>query len=366
MSSGRQYENTPAWAWPTRRTGGWFHVRRWMWLVAPLAALLTACGGITTIPTASNTVAHWHTTLLARAETTHTLAAVIRATRTQAGVATSVTADVKTANRRVFETVSSSGGTPVTTIDDGTNVWTYQSGGSQYAVQASLPTTGYGFRWLTYDWATFLQSVRFLSSRSVHGGTQLTFRGTLAGSAASGTLTVSSALNPERLVLHSANVTITQSVVSYQPGAVLASNTFQFLPPAGVTALNTTPSVLASLTTASASVSYSLVVPTVRAGMLLTGVRVVTSPVYGRELLMQYQGPNGGPVLMTEWQSGPKNPYPASSATDVVVNGRTVAERPLGDGGVYAAVTVAGTAVVVEGTSGAVAAMLSNLTVGSA
>lgn len=340
-------------------------MRWWGWVLMPLVGVLTACGGLTTTASAGTAVTRWHTALLARAQTTHSLAAVIRATRSQGSVATSATAHVKTADRRVYETVGGSSGSAVTTIDDGTNVWTYQSGGSQYAVQASLPTTGYGFRWLTYDWPTFLQSVRFVSSRSVPGGSQLRFRGTLAGAAASGTITVSNALNPKRLVLHAGGVTITQEVLSYHPGAVLASTTFQFLPPSGATAVNTTPSVLAALTTASGSLSYSLVVPTVRAGMLLSAVRVVSSPVYGRELLMQYQGPNGSPVLVTEWQSGPKNPYPASSATDVVVDGRTVAERALGEGGVYASVTVSGTAVVVEGTSGAVAAMLSNLTVGS-
>ncbi len=332
--------------------------------VMPLASLLLAgCGGLAAGPGPSTVLSRLHASLEARAAAVHTLTVRVTAVRDSKGTTAYATAVVKASGRRVAEAVTDSGGRTITTVDDGTNVWTYQPGGSQYAVQSSMPTTGYDLRWVTYDWLPFLQSVRFASPTN-HGRTKvLGFRGQLAGQAVTGTLMLSQALEPTRLTLHQGGTTVTLTVTAYSTTAPIAANTFRFLPPTGATAVNTTPSVLTALTTDTSTLTYSVVVPTVHAGLVLESVRVVPTATYGPELVMQYQGSSGSPVLATEWQAGPPGPYPKSSMTDVVAGGRTVAERNLPGGGLYATVTVSGTTVVVEGQPGAVGATLANLTV---
>ncbi|MDA8200229.1 MAG: hypothetical protein M0Z54_12545 [Thermaerobacter sp.] len=332
--------------------------------IMPLAALLLAgCGGLVAGTGTSTALSRLHASLETRAAAVHALTVRIAAIRDSKSTTAYATAVVKTSNRRVAEALTVSGGRTTTTVDDGTNVWTYQPGGSQYAVQSSMPTTGYDLRWITFDWPTFLQSVRFAHPTKQGAATVLDFRGQLAGQAATGTLTLSHNLEPTRLTLHQGGATVTLKVTDYSTTAPIASSTFRFLPPTGATAVNTTPTVLTALTTDTSTLAYSAVVPTVHAGLALESVRVVKTATYGTELIMQYQDSSGSPVLATEWQAGPPAPYAKSSTTDVVVGGRTVAERDLPGGGVYATVTVSGTTVVVEGQTGAVGATLANLTV---
>lgn len=332
--------------------------------MVPLAGLLLAgCGAIVAGTGTSTALSRLHASLETRAQAAHTLTVRVTAVRDGQGSTAYATAVVKISDRRVVEAVTDSGGRTSTTVDDGTNVWTYQSGGSQYAVQSSMPTTGYALRWITYDWPTFLRSVRFVHRAKQGSATVVDFRGQLAGQTATGTLTLSQTLQPTGLTLHQGGATVMLKVSDYSTTAPVAPSTFRFLPPAGATAVNTTPTVLNALTAVTRTLAYSVVVPTVHAGLALESVRVVKTAAYGEELVMQYQDSSGSPVLATEWHAGPSGPYAKSSATDVAVGGRTVAERDLPGGGLYATVTVSGTTVVVEGQSGAVGATLANLTV---
>lgn len=336
--------------------------RRAGWLLWPLAGLLAACGGLPAGPGSGSALARLHASLAARAAADRTLTVRVAATRESQRRTAYATAVVKVSGRRVSLALTDAAGRTSTTVDDGTNVWTYQSGSSQYGVQSSLPTTGYGLRWVTFDWPAFLQGVRFEQQKAVDGTTVIAFRGQLAGQAASGSLTVSKSLVPLALTLHEGTAVMLLKISVFSATAPIQSSTFRFLPPSGATAVNTTPTVLSALTAATAGLSYFVVVPTVHAGLALDSVAVVKSATYGNELLMQYTASGGAPVLVTEWQSGHAGPYSQSSATDVVVDGRTVAERDLSGSGVYASVKVAGTTVVVEGPSGAVGATLANLT----
>ncbi len=338
-------------------------MRRRVFGTVSLAGLLLAgCGGLVAGTGTPHAVSRLHAALETRAEAVHTLTVRVAAVSDGQGSTSYATAVVKTADRRVVVVLTDSGGRTSTTVDDGTNVWTYQSGSSQYAVESSLPTTGYDLRWITYDWPTFLHSVRFSHQAKQGSATVVDFRGQLAGQAASGTLTLSQALQPTRLTLRQGGATITLKVSEYSTTAPVAPGTFRFLPPTGATAVNTTPAVLTSLTQDANNLAYSVVVPTVHAGLALENVQVVKTATYGAELVMQYQDGAGSPVLATEWKAGPSGPYAPSITTDVVVAGRTVAERALPGGGVYATVTVSGTTVVVEGQSGTVGAALANLT----
>ena len=335
------------------------------WLLVALVGLLAACGGLPSVSGSPSGLARLHAALAARAAAAHTLTVRVAAMRDSQQRTSYASAVVKVSGRRVSESLTNAAGRTSTTVDDGTNVWTYQSGSSQYGVESSLPTTGYGLRWVTFDWAGFLRSVRFEHQKAVSGATVISFRGQLAGQAASGSLTVSKALNPVALKLHEGATTMVLKVDAFTTTVPIPGSTFRFLPPSGATAVNTTPTVLSALTTATAALSYSVVVPTVHAGLVLERVDVVRSATYGQELLMQYDASSGAPVLATEWKAGPAGPYAKGSATDVVVDGRTVAERDVPGGGVYASVTVSGTTVVVEGPSGTVGATLANLTVAS-
>ncbi len=339
-------------------------MRRGVLGIVPLAGLLLAgCGGLVAATGASTALSRLHASLEARAEAVHTLTLRVAAVSDGPGSTTYATAEVKAADQRVMVVLTDSGGHTSTTVDDGTSAWTYQSGSSQYAVEPSLPSTGYDLRWISYDWPTFLHSVRFSRQAKQGNATVVDFRGQLAGQAASGTLTLSQALQPTGLTLRQGGATVTLKVSEYSTTAPIAPGTFRFLPPTGATAVNTTPTVLTSLTQDASNLAYFVVVPTVHAGLALENVRVVQTATYGPELVMQYQDSGGSPVLATEWKAGPAAPYSKSGTTDVLVGGRTVAESALPGGGVYATVTVSGTTLVVEGQSGTVGAALANLTV---
>jgi outer membrane lipoprotein-sorting protein len=339
-------------------------MRRW-WVGAAAAALLAGCGGLSATPSTTGALSHLHADILAKADSVRSLEARIEADRQDAGSYSTVSAKVEVLGRQVRVSLTDQQGQTVTTVDDGTNVWTYQSGGSQYAVQSQLPPTGYDLRWVSFDWVKFLQAVHFTKHEKVRGGTVITYTGSLAGTPVHGTLTVSAALDPTALTLTQGSVTVRERITSYNPAAAITPRTFRFLPPSGATALNTTPPVLGELADASSTLSYSLVVPTVRAGLALVDVTVDRSSVYGQQIIMQYQDPSGAPVLVTEWLAGPPAPHPSGSATTLTVAGRTVTEHDVAGGGIYATVTVAGTEVVAEGPSNAVGALLNNLTAAS-
>lgn len=338
--------------------------RRW-WAGAAVAVLLSGCGGLSAAPSTTGSLSRLHADILAKADAVKSLSARIDVVRDDAGSTSSASAKVEVLGRRVLVSVTDPQGETVTSVDDGTNVWTYQSGGAQYAVQTTLPPTGYGLRWVSFDWAKFLQAVHFTHHQKVRGATVIKFSGTLEGTPVTGTLTVSAVLEPTALTLRQGPVTLRERISSYNPAAVVTAKAFRFLPPSGTTAVNTTPPVLGDLASATSTLSYTLVVPTVRAGLALESVALARSAAYGQETIMQYQDANGAPVLVTEWQAGPPAPHPSGPATTLTVAGRTVTEHDVAGGGIYATVTVAGTQVVAEGPANAVGALLNNLTASS-
>ncbi|MCY0885930.1 MAG: hypothetical protein OWV35_08640 [Firmicutes bacterium] len=146
--------------------------------------------------------------------------------------------------------------------------------------------------------------------------------------------------------------TLHERVESFSAGSGLPAGTFEFTPPAGVQ-----PAVEAQAPDGSfVRVTQGVVVPPAGSGLTLN--TIITSGGSPPVLMLAYAGPDGRPLLVTEFAAatGPADPG-GSGATPITIAGLPADTATLATGQAYIGFTWHGTRVWLEGTSGEVPAL---------
>lgn len=341
--------------------------RRGLVEAALLMVLMTGCGlgGSTSHGPASNTQGSWHTLLVHQAKTITDVVASFTAVKTTSGLpAATVSARVVAMGNRIREVITQSKGDVTTIVDDGTDVWTYTSGGDHYGVGPSPAPSGYDFRWLTNRFAQFLNTVRF--TRVVVHGNHLTatVTGTLPGQTTAGKGILQYNLKsrqPTGLQWSAGGTTSKLRVVSYRINTSVPNSAFGFAPPSGTTPLSATAPVVASLNQIAGHLKFPVLVPALKSQLALKNVSVSDTSVYGPEVIMQYTDPGGHPLLVTQYKAGPTPPRPATPISVETVGPLSVSVSTIPSGGHYATLTVGKTTVIAEGATSDVNTFLDNL-----
>jgi hypothetical protein len=326
--------------------------------------LLGGCGS--TAPSAAGTAtppSAWRTDLLTRAQATHQLAASVAVTQVYSGAPLPVTAAVDVNGATFREDVLTSTGQQLTVVDTGQTTFTYWSGDVAYGVTPSWQPDGYDVTWLTVRFADFLQGLRFQSVRSRPNNlVSIGWTGTLPnGSAASGTLRYNTATHaPVSLVANFTGGSIRIVVTHYNTAPTFGASTFQFTAPPGTVGMDGSVAELESLTAVSASLPYTVDVPSQRSLLALTRVGAVDATGYGRELVMQFTDQAGNPVLVTEYDSALRPPLP-TSAFPTQIDGHPVEEVAQGST-VEDVLYDAATTIVAEGQADDLSTLVNNLT----
>jgi hypothetical protein len=337
-------------AWSAVLTGGL--------LLAGCGSAVTPAGSRPTTPEA------WQQQILRDAEAVHALSAELLVEVVGPGTEGPESARILARGHRLREDVLMADGREMTLIAAPGAVYTYVSGDVFYGQESALSPDDTGLTWLANGFAGFLRGIRFTSVKLQAGQLTATWTGMLPDQEpATGQLTYS--LRNHMPTGLSARIPADDTVVrvsvrSYDPAPKFTAASFRFTPLPGTLPVNAASTVVAALQSAVQGVAYPVQVPTAKSGLVLNQVSLVNSSTYGTEVLMELTGPDGTPVLLTEYAGHAKPPLPAGAST-ATLGGRMVTEAQLAQG-LAVVWTGSGTTVLAEGNVANVVSLLDNLT----
>jgi outer membrane lipoprotein-sorting protein len=333
-------------------------------LAVAAAVSLTACGAKPPLASGPAGPEVWRTSLAREARAIRTVDATLTVTTGSGPEARTVRVHLLADGSRWRETLREPNGMTLTLVNDGTNGWSWETGGSHYAVGPAPMTSGLEVRWLGPRYADFVAAVRFDRVAVRHGSAEARFHGTLPDvGPVSGTFWFRAASGvPVRLTWNAVAGGETVAVQRYVVNGPLAAATFSATPPAGATPVETGTAVMARLDALEHGLPFALLIPSLKAHLTLEDVSTAVSGAYGTEVILRYRTAGGDPLLVTEYGTGGLPPAPATGqATAVTVGKLTVDEAPLALGGTWAAASDGTTTVIAEGPAAAVTAFYQDL-----
>ena len=305
-------------------------------LMALGVGLLAGCGAqATPSSNGSTSPAAWHSILVARAESIHQLAASVAVEQVYSGAPAPVTASVKMNGEEFTQNVLTSNGQDILVVDNGQTVYTYASGDVAYGITSSWAPDGYDVSWMTTQYVNLLRHVTFVKVHTLPNNLiTILWTGTLptepSPETANGSLVYDTQTRaPESLTAHVGGGSVHIRVARYNTSPTFTASTFRFSPPSNTLGMDASSTILQTLNTVASSLAYTVAVPSQRSGLQLERVGAVDSHSYGREIVMQFAGSAGGPLLVTEYTGKLKPPLPASTSP-AQIDGHPVTEATIG------------------------------------
>jgi hypothetical protein len=338
--------------------------RGWGVLGLAVTLSLTACGAKPPVATGPVGPGAWQAALARQARAMKTVDATLTVTTGSGGAARTVRVRLLAAGSRWRETVVPPGGPTLTLVNDGANAWSWEQGGSHYAVGPAPMTSGLQVSWLGPRYADWIAAVRFDAVTVRGGSASARFHGNLPGvGPVSGTLEFRAATGvPERLRWNAVAGGETVVVDRYGVNVTLPATAFAAAPPAGAVPVQGGAAVVADLDAVARTLTFPLLVPSLKAHLVLEDVRTAQASPYGTEVVLRFRTGAGDPVLVTEYGAADLPPAPGTSpAATVTVGKLNVDEAPLALGGTWAAAVDGSTTVVAEGPADAVTAFFQDL-----